>query len=66
MPSGSTPNSLALTPDGKILFVANADNNNLAVFDVSHTGSQSLARFYSCRLVSDIRPRDARRQAPAC
>jgi len=34
-PSGNTPNSLALTPDGEMLFVANADANNLAVFNVS-------------------------------
>ncbi len=34
-PSGNTPNSLSLTPDGELLFVANADANNLAVFNVS-------------------------------
>jgi DNA-binding beta-propeller fold protein YncE len=34
-PSGNTPNSLCLTPDGQILFVANADANNLAVFNVA-------------------------------
>ncbi len=34
-PSGNTPNSLCLTPDGEMLFVANADSNNLAVFNVS-------------------------------
>jgi DNA-binding beta-propeller fold protein YncE len=34
-PPGSTPNSLALAPDGTTLFVANANNNNIAVFDVS-------------------------------
>jgi Phosphoesterase family/Lactonase, 7-bladed beta-propeller len=37
-PNGNTPNSLCLTPDGKILFVANADNNNLAVFNVEKPG----------------------------
>src|SRR5438270_9915833 len=43
VPRGSTPNSLALTPDEKTLFVANADNNLLAVFDVSTPGkSRSL------------------------
>lgn len=42
-PPGSMPNSLALTPDGKSLFVANATNNNLAVFDVGTPGrAQSL------------------------
>lgn len=40
---GSTPNSLALSADGRVLLVANADNNNLAVFDVSTPGkSRSL------------------------
>ncbi len=33
-PAGNTPNSMALTPDGKLLFVANADSNNIAVFNV--------------------------------
>ena len=32
-PNGNTPNSLALTPDGQMLFVANADANNVAVFN---------------------------------
>src|SRR5437899_4103000 len=40
---GSAPNSVALSPDEKALFVANADNNNVAVFDVSIIGrSRSL------------------------
>ena len=34
-PSGNTPSSLCLTPDGELLFVANADANNLAVFNVT-------------------------------
>ena len=38
-PSGSTTNSVALSEDDKILFIANADNNCLAVFDVSIPGS---------------------------
>ena len=37
-PSGNTPNSLSLSPDGQILFVANADANNLAVFKVAKRG----------------------------
>ena len=37
-PAGNTPNSLTLTPDGQMLFVANADANNLAVFNVSEPG----------------------------
>jgi hypothetical protein len=40
---GSTPNSLTLAPNGKTLWVANADANNLAVIDVSRRGqSRSL------------------------
>lgn len=34
-PNGNTPNSLTITPDGALLFVANADANNLAAFNVS-------------------------------
>jgi DNA-binding beta-propeller fold protein YncE len=34
-PSGNTPSSLCLSADGELLFVANADANNLAVFQVS-------------------------------
>jgi YVTN family beta-propeller protein len=33
-PAGSTPDAVALAPDGKTLFVANADNNCVAVIDV--------------------------------
>lgn len=35
-PPGSMPNSVALSPDESLLFVANATNNDLAVFDVSN------------------------------
>jgi DNA-binding beta-propeller fold protein YncE len=42
-PPGSTPNSLALTPDETLLFIANANINAVAVFDVSQPGrSRSL------------------------
>jgi YVTN family beta-propeller protein len=34
-PVGATPQSLALAPDGKTLYVANADNNDVAVVDIS-------------------------------
>jgi YVTN family beta-propeller protein len=37
-PAGSTPNSVALAPDGKVLYVANADNNSVAVIDVAERG----------------------------
>lgn len=34
LPDGSTPNALALSPDGRTLFVANADDDAVAVVDV--------------------------------
>lgn len=37
-PSGSTTNGLAIDPKKKILYIANADNNCLAVFDVARPG----------------------------
>jgi YVTN family beta-propeller protein len=37
-PAGSTPNSLALSPGGEMLYVANADNNSVAVIDVEDRG----------------------------
>lgn len=42
---GSTPNAVALTPDGKALFVANADNNDVAMIDVSARGQSRVAGF---------------------
>jgi sugar lactone lactonase YvrE len=44
-PAGNTPNSLSLTPDGKTLFVANADANNVAVFNVARPGESRLEGF---------------------
>ncbi len=38
MPEGSTPNGLALSADEKTLYVVNADNDDLAVFDISRPG----------------------------
>jgi DNA-binding beta-propeller fold protein YncE len=37
-PAGNTPSSLSLTPDGEMLFVANADASNVAVINVSEPG----------------------------
>jgi len=37
-PPGAMPNSVALAPDDRTLFVANANNNDLAAFDVSTPG----------------------------
>lgn len=34
-PEGSTPDAVAVSPDGKTLFVANADNNDVMVTDIS-------------------------------
>jgi YVTN family beta-propeller protein len=39
---GSTPNGLALSPDGRTLYVAEADNNALAVFQLS-AGTSGIA-----------------------
>jgi YVTN family beta-propeller protein len=44
-PVGSTPVSLALSPDGKKLFVADADNNSVAVIDISQRGTSRIAGF---------------------
>jgi len=44
-PSGSTSNGLALSADEKTLYIANADNNCLAVFDVSKPGSSRSKGF---------------------
>jgi phospholipase C len=39
------PNSLALSPDGELLFVANANNNNVAVFEVETVGKAKSLGF---------------------
>ncbi len=44
-PEGSTPNALALTRDGKTLFVANADNNNVAVVNVASAKESEVLGF---------------------
>ena len=44
-PSGSTPCAIALSPDNKILYVANSDNNDVAVIDVSKSGSSRVTGF---------------------
>ncbi|MBE7179231.1 MAG: beta-propeller fold lactonase family protein, partial [Mucilaginibacter polytrichastri] len=43
--TGSTTNGLALSPDEKTLYIANADNNCLAVFDVSVPGKSKPKGF---------------------
>lgn len=44
-PPGSMPNSLALSPDGTLLFIANATNNNLAIFNVATPGQARACGF---------------------
>jgi YVTN family beta-propeller protein len=44
-PPGSTPNALALSPDGQRLLVANADNNTVAIVDVSKPGASRVIGF---------------------
>jgi DNA-binding beta-propeller fold protein YncE len=44
-PSGNTPSSLSLSPDGQLLFVANADANNVAVFQVVQRGQARALGF---------------------
>ena len=43
MREGSTPAALALSPDGRRLFVAESDNNAVAVFDLDAAGGGRLA-----------------------
>jgi YVTN family beta-propeller protein len=44
-PVGSTPDALALSPDGRRLYVANADNNNVAVVDISDARESRVLGF---------------------
>ena len=76
-PPTSTPNSLALSPDGRTLLVANADNNAVAVVDVSNsarsfvdgfipTGWYPTGASFQPRRQADLRPerQGARAVAP--
>ena len=44
-PSGSTSNGLTLSADQRTLYIANADNNCLAVFDVAEPGKSRSKGF---------------------
>jgi DNA-binding beta-propeller fold protein YncE len=44
-PVGSTPNSVALTADGKQLLVADADNNSVAVVEITERGMSRVTGF---------------------
>jgi YVTN family beta-propeller protein len=43
-PEGSTPDGVAVSPDGHTLFVANADNNCVMVVDISNSTSEGARR----------------------
>src|SRR4029077_15047282 len=44
-PEGSTPDALAITPDGQTLFVANADNNCVAFIDIGQPSRSQVKGF---------------------
>jgi YVTN family beta-propeller protein len=44
-PEGSTPDALAVAPDGRTLYVANADNNCVAVIDIAGAGRSQVKGF---------------------
>jgi YVTN family beta-propeller protein len=44
-PEGSTPDALAVAPDGKTLYVANADNNDVMVVNITEPGDSKIAGF---------------------
>jgi YVTN family beta-propeller protein len=44
-PVGSTPNSLALSPEGRELYVADADNNSVAVVSIADRGQSKVSGF---------------------
>ncbi len=44
-PEGSTPDAVAVAPDGETLYVANADNNSIAVIDIETPGKSQVKGF---------------------
>lgn len=44
-PEGSTPDALATSPDGETLFVANADNNCVAVVEIEDVNKSKIEGF---------------------
>jgi YVTN family beta-propeller protein len=44
-PEGSTPDALAIAPDGETLYVANADNNCVAVIDIKVPSKSQVKGF---------------------
>ena len=44
-PVGSTPDALTVSPNGKLLFVANADNNDVAMIDIARRADSRVLGF---------------------
>ena len=44
-PAGATPESMAFSADGKTLYVANSDNNDVAVINIAERGRSKVAGF---------------------
>lgn len=44
-PAGTTPEALAIAPDGKTMYVANSDNNCVAVVDISRPRESRIRGF---------------------
>jgi YVTN family beta-propeller protein len=44
-PEGSTPDGVAVSPDGKTLFVSNADNNSVLVADITEPDTTFVSGF---------------------
>ena len=44
-PEGSAPDAVTVSPDGKTLFVANADNNNVAVVNIADVKESRIEGF---------------------
>jgi YVTN family beta-propeller protein len=44
-PVGSTPDALTVSPDGKFLYVANADNNDVAMISIARKGHSTVLGF---------------------
>ncbi len=44
-PVGSTPDALAVSPDAKFLYVANADNNDVAMISIAQKGNSAVLGF---------------------
>ena len=44
-PEGATPNALTLDNDGRMLFIANADNNDVGVVNISEPGKSKVLGF---------------------